>query len=172
MKTKKKEKGRFKIGDWVSFPYGIQQAFAQVIEDRGPLGVNHRHLYRIRFPRDHSEYDSFELPDPYLEPAPPLDKATVLRYLKEGGLVAMLQSNLIGGKEGPRVWLTYGPRGEVTPTFLADRGLIGGELVPFFALQEDKVFTGKIDQVVRFLHSFGLTHTEAEEVLAAVGTAP
>jgi hypothetical protein len=57
-------------------------------------------------------------------------------------------------------------------TFAADRGLVGGAAVPFFALLEDKVFTAKRQQVIDFLASFGLTRAEAEDVVRAVGTAP
>ena len=72
----------------------------------------------------------------------------------------------------PRAWLTFNPRGEVTHTFTAERGVIGGEVVPFFALFVDKVFTAKADEVVRFLTSFGLNASEARAVVDAVGTAP
>jgi hypothetical protein len=44
--------------------------------------------------------------------------------------------------------------------------------VPFFALHEAKVFTGKVEEVVGFLESFGLSRAEAEEIVGAVGTAP
>lgn len=50
--------------------------------------------------------------------------------------------------------------------------MLGGETVPFFALQEDCVFSAKKDEVVGFLTSFGLTRDDAEAVVAAVGTAP
>jgi len=52
------------------------------------------------------------------------------------------------------------------------RGVLGGAKVPYFALHETKVFAGKEEQVIDFLASFGLTRHEAEEVIAAVGTAP
>ena len=69
-------------------------------------------------------------------------------------------------------WLTYKPRGGVTHTFAAERGVVGGSAVPYFALHEEKGFGGKADEVVAFLGSFGLARTEAEDVVAAVGTAP
>jgi len=40
-------------------------------------------------------------------------------------------------------------------TFDAQRGVIGGSAVPFFALHEDRVFAGKKGQVIEFLASFG-----------------
>jgi hypothetical protein len=50
--------------------------------------------------------------------------------------------------------------------------VIGGATVPFFALHEEKVFTGKKAAVLVFLTSFGLSNHDAEDVLAAVGTSP
>ncbi len=92
----------------------------------------------------------------------------------------MLRSSLLtaqgtdlgGGKDQPKVWLTYTPRGRVTHTFVRERGMVGGASVPFFALHEDRVFVGKKEVVAKFLASFGLNRAEAEQVIAAVGTAP
>jgi hypothetical protein len=172
MKTKKPSKPRFKVGDWVSFLFAIQKVVAQVIEDCGPLGYKGRHLYRIRLDRTWTEPDLFELPEDDLEGVPRPDKATILRFLKEGGLVAILQANLCKGKEPPRAWLSYTPEGDLTPTFLAYRGVLGGAAVPYFALIEDKVYAAKQEQVLDFLASLGLDRKEAKEVIAAVGTAP
>jgi hypothetical protein len=52
MRSTKKERARFKVGDWVWFLYGTSNTFAQIIEDRGPLGFKGRHLYRIRIDRE------------------------------------------------------------------------------------------------------------------------
>lgn len=172
MSTTKKASGRFKAGDWVSFRYGTKDLTAQVVEARGPLGVNGRHLYRVRSARDGDEADYFEMPEDELEFASPPDQEAIIQYLKDGGLVAILRSNLGGGKKRPKVWLTYTPRAGVTHTFDADRGVVGGATVPFFALHEGKVFTGKEDEVSRFLETFGLSRKRIDEVLAAVGTAP
>ena len=63
---------RFEVGDWVTFPFGVRKAVAQVIEQRGPLGgVEQRHLYRIRLERESMEPDLFEMPEDLLEPASP-----------------------------------------------------------------------------------------------------
>jgi hypothetical protein len=145
---------------------------AQVVEDRGPLGVNRRRLYRIRLDQEQGESFTFEVAEEDLEPARMPDKAALMRYLREGGLVAILRANLDGSRDGPRAWLTFTPRGGVAHTFEADRGLIGGKPVPYFALHEGKVFTGKAKDVVNFLASFGLTRAEAEETIRVVGTAP
>jgi hypothetical protein len=172
MNTTKNEQPRFKVGDWVAFRFGARDVTARVIEDRGPIGVKGRRLYRISIASELGEPDAFELPGVDLEPAPLPDSTAVMNYLKGGGLVAILRTNLGGGPDQPRAWLTYTPSGKVTHTLLADQGLIGGAPVPFFALHEYKVFTGKQDQVLTFLKSFGLSQTEAGEVLAAVGMAP
>jgi hypothetical protein len=116
LSTVTRKRKRFKVGDWVSFPWGTGNMYAQVIEERGPLGVGGRHIYRIRYELESVEPDSFEMPDDDLDPVPQPDKPAVMRYLKEGGLVAMLQSNLCGGGDQPRAWLTYTSRGELAHT--------------------------------------------------------
>lgn len=171
MSTTNRARPRFKVGDWVSFPFGAGKAFAQVTEDRGPLGVRRRRLYGVRVEREYTEPDSFEMPEEDMEAVPPPDKAAVMQFLKEGGLVSILRSNL-GVRDHPKVWLTYKPRGGITHTFLPERGVVGGAAVPYFALHEDKVFAGKQNEALTFLESFGLSRPEAKEVVAAVGTAP
>jgi hypothetical protein len=52
---------RFLVGDWVRFQYGTRTARAQVIEDRGRLGVARRRLYRVRLAED-ATADAFEMP--------------------------------------------------------------------------------------------------------------
>jgi hypothetical protein len=170
MSTVRTERPKFRLGDWVTFQYGVRPVFAQIIEDRGPLGVNRRRLYRIRFDQELNEPVEFEMPEDEMEKAVPA-KAAILQYLKRGGLVEILQTNLQGGKNPPRVWLTFSPRGEVSYTFDAERGCVGkGTTAPFWALQEDKIFHPKRGAVIDFLRSFDLTREEAEEVVEAVGT--
>jgi len=132
MKTSRKQTGPFRVGDWVSFRYGLRSVGAQVVESRGPLGVNQRPVYRIQLSRKASEPDTFEMPEDELNAADPPDREAVMRYLTQGGLLAILRSNLAGGRNPPRVWLTYTQRGEVTHTSAAERGVIGGETAPFF----------------------------------------
>jgi hypothetical protein len=143
-----------------------------VVEDRGPLGVGRRRLYRVRLDQDPDEPVFFEMPEEHLEPAPSLDKRRIIRYLKEGALVTILRANLSGGRNQPQVWLTSTAQGEPTYTFIAERGLVGGETIPFFALNGDKLFTPKEGEVIRFLTSFGLSRTEAKDVIRTVGTSP
>ncbi|HEY7424048.1 MAG TPA: hypothetical protein VH682_07415 [Gemmataceae bacterium] len=172
MRTTKKKSGPFRLGDWVSFLYGVESAIAQVIELRGPLGFKGRHVYRLRFAGDSDDTNAFELSEDSLEAAPLPDKEAIVNYLKEGGLVAILFGNLEKKREQPKAWLTYKRRGGVTHTFLAERGVVGGAPIPYFALHEEKVYTGKKEEVAAFLTTFGISRTEAEAILAAVGTAP
>ena len=64
-----KQAARFHVGDWVSLLYGTRRLVAQVIEDRGRLGVGGRRLYRIRVDQDQGEPDTFEVREEYLEAA-------------------------------------------------------------------------------------------------------
>jgi hypothetical protein len=172
MSTAETRRRRFRVGDWVCFLYGTRKAFAQVIEDRGPLGYKGRHLYRISILNELAEPNLFEMPEEDLEPAAEPSRTAVIEFLKGGGLVSMLQANLVRGKEPPRAWLSYTSRGEITHTLVRERGVLGGAAIPYFALHEEKVFTGKKGEVLKFLEDFGLTPAEAEQVVAAVGTAP
>jgi hypothetical protein len=69
MKTARKLSRRFKVGDWVSFDYGIRRTIAQVVEDRGALGVQGRRLYRVRPMPSREDSHDFELAEEELEPA-------------------------------------------------------------------------------------------------------
>jgi hypothetical protein len=55
---------KFRKGDRVRFQFGIYSVEGIVKEDRGPLGINGRHLYRVEFPFGlHAESPShIELP--------------------------------------------------------------------------------------------------------------
>ena len=67
-----KSKGpRFHVGDWVTFPFGFQNAVAKIIEDRGPIGVKGRRLYRVELLRDGLEPDRFEVREDDLTTASP-----------------------------------------------------------------------------------------------------
>jgi hypothetical protein len=165
---------KFRLGDWVTFRYGVRPVHAQIIEDRGQLGADRRRLYRIRFEQELdlelNEPVEFEMPEDEMEKSVP-DRAAILRYLSQGGLIEILRTNLSGGKDQPRVWLTYNPRGELSYTFTAERGLMGsGARVPFWTLHENKILPDKRPKVLTFLEELGLTPEEAEEVMEAVGT--
>ena len=185
MSTVKARPPKFRLGDWVTFKYGVWPVVAQIVEDRGPLGAGRRRLYRIRFDQELNEPISFEMPEDEMEKLVPDKDAlshylkqeglkdAILRYLKQGGLVEILRTNIQGGRiqNQPKVWLTHSPRGEVSYTFTSERGLIGnGAIVPFWALHEDRILPHKKSNVLAFLMSFGLTEEEAEQVIEAVGT--
>ena len=163
----------FRVGDWVTFQYGTWRAFAQIIEDRGPLGVNRRRLYRVRLDQGFDEPIAFEMSEDDMERAVP-DKADLLRYPKGGGLADLLQTNLRENEAPPRVWLTFTRKGELTHTINPGLKVTGkGTPVPFFAVLKNKVYTPDKAKVVEYLTtSFGLTQEEAEDVVQAVGTAP
>jgi hypothetical protein len=175
MSTVKTKRPRFRGGDWVSFPYGggDRRAFAQIIESDKPLFVNGHHLYRVRLEQSYTEPAEFTRPDDRMEKAVP-DKATILQYLKRGGLADLLRTNLREGEAPPRVWLTYTPGGDLTHTLNPGLKVAGkGTPAPFFAVLKNKVYALDKAKVIDYLKtSFGLTQEEAEDVVQAVGTAP
>lgn len=157
---------RFRLGDWVTFQYGVRPVFAQIIEDRGPIGADGRRLYRIRLDQDLNEPVSFEMPEDEMVKAVP-EKAAILRYFKQGGLLEILGRNTQGGpiQNQPKVWLTFDPHGKISYTFSAERGLVGnGATVPF-----DGTWPHKWKDVATFLESFGLSQEEARDVMNAFG---
>jgi hypothetical protein len=107
-----------------------------------------------------------------LPPAPPprLDKAKIIEYLKHGGLISILRSGLAGGPA--RAWLCPDTLGNITHTFAAERGVVGGDPIPMAAMFEGKVSKPKQEEVVSYLRSFGLDQREARQVVAFIGTAP
>jgi hypothetical protein len=100
-----------------------------------------------------------------------IDKAKVIEYLVNGGLIAILRSSISGSRNQPRVWLCLDNLGNVTHTFIPERGVLGGQTVPLWAVQDDKILTAKRDSVVSLVESFGSSHQEAERVVSEVGTA-
>lgn len=172
MISEKRSLPRFQAGDWVVVRCEANQVQVQVVEDRGPLGMRGRRFCRVRLDQDPDEPVLFEMPEEQMELASPLDKQRIIRYLEVGGLAKILQANLLGGRSQQRVWLTVTSQGETIHTFTEERGQVGGETVPFFALHNGKVFTPRQEEVIRFLMSFGLTRVEAGAVLHVIGTSP
>jgi hypothetical protein len=169
----------FHVGDRVRFDLGRRKLTGVVVEDRGAIGVGGRRLFQVEVPTDPFEPMMMEMPEDELELVPPgsekvtpLDKGKVIEYLVNGGLISILHSNIAGGKNQPRVWLRPDNLGNITYTFVPERGVIGGQVVPDRAVRAFKVFTPRRDAVVSFVESFGLNHREAERVVAEVGTAP
>lgn len=62
-----KKPGKFRVGQRVRLLYGWRGAIAEVVEDRGPLGVGGRRLYGVRFRVDPWNEISTELPEDSLE---------------------------------------------------------------------------------------------------------
>jgi hypothetical protein len=167
-----KPRPKFRVGDFVRFPYGAYTINAQIVENRGPLGYKGRQLYRVRFQFGEEEKSHIEVTEDEMEPVPLPDRGALLQYLKAGGLVEILRTNLGDRKVSPRVWLTFPSIGTLSFTTDAERGFIGGKQVPYFALFEDKIYIGKQDQVAKFLRSFGLSAAEAVDVIRSIGTGP
>jgi hypothetical protein len=61
MSVVKKRRPRFRVGNVVSFLYGPQRVSAEIIEDRGQLGVYGHRIYRVRVNFDCAESMTFEL---------------------------------------------------------------------------------------------------------------
>jgi hypothetical protein len=58
------QKSRIEVGEWVYVPLGGDPLEAQVVEDRGNLGVNGRRILRISVPWDEGmEPREFEIPE-------------------------------------------------------------------------------------------------------------
>ena len=169
----------FHVGDRVRVDFGRRKLTGVIVEALGPIGARGRHLFQVDIPMDPFDPMSVELPEDEIEAIPPgaevdlpIDKQKITDYLVNGGLISILRSNLSGGKNQPRVWLCLDQLGNVTHTFVPERGVIGGQLVPFWAVHDDKIFTAKRDSVLTFVESFGLNHQQAEKVVSEVGTAP
>ena len=168
----------FQVGDRVTIPLGARRVEGTIVEDRGPFGVNRRRLYRVEVPQDPFDPTNHELPEDEIEVSQrvngdvALSRKAIIDYLKYGGLIAILRSNLTGGKNQPRVWLCFDSLGNVTHTFTKDRGLAGGESVPFSAVHDNHVFTPKRDEILDYLQGFGLSKTDATEIIATVGSLP
>ena len=166
----------FRVGDRIRAPRGRGVAIGTVVEDRGALGVNGGHIYRVLLSMDPEDPESFEYPAEELRPFAgeppfgPADTRRLVRYLRHGGLVSILRANMAGGKYQPRAWLCRDTLGNVTHTFYEERGLVGGQTVPFFALSGEKIFEPKREQVIAYVESFGLSRADAEAIVRRIGT--
>ena len=132
------------VGDSVRVPVGHGKAAGIVTEDRGPIGKGGRHLYQIEVAMDPFDSITVELPEEEFETnalanhSDTLTSEEIVDYLKSGGLIAILRTNL-GGRNQPQVWLCRDSLGNLTHTFIKERGLIGGETVPFFTVPQGRV---------------------------------
>lgn len=62
-------KKKLKIGDLVNVALGNTRWRARLIEDRGPIGVNRRRLFRVQLLDTESEPLLIEVPEDDIEPA-------------------------------------------------------------------------------------------------------
>lgn len=166
----------FRVGDRVRIDLGPHKLTGVIVEDRGAIGIQGRHLFRVDVPMDPFEPMTVELPEDEIEAArteegtAPITKEKIMDYLKNGGLISILRSNISGGKNQPRAWLCLDNLGNVTHTFTPERGILGGQLVPFGAVSDEKIFAPKRDCVVSFVETFDLSYDEADTVVSEVGT--
>jgi hypothetical protein len=154
----------------------VRKVTGTVVEDRGPVGAGGRRLYVVAVPNDPEDPDFHVRSEDELEqdtsPVRPLSSEEVQQFLETGGLISILRRNMAGGMNQPSVWLCRDSLGNVTFTFDEERGLAGGRRVPFFALHGEKVFTPKVEEVVEYITSLGLSEELARAIVANVGTTP
>jgi len=75
MSTPRSRPPQFRLHDWVSLLYGPRTVLAQVVEDRGPIGVHGRRLYRVRIELAQGESTTLEVPEEYLGAVSEADRA-------------------------------------------------------------------------------------------------
>jgi hypothetical protein len=66
-----KTPGKFRVGDRVRIRHGFRGMIAEVVEDRGRIGVGGRRLYAVKFRLDEWNEHTSELPEESLEPVEP-----------------------------------------------------------------------------------------------------
>ncbi len=158
------------------FTLGTTPVHGVVIDDRGPIGANRVRIFRVRVPNDPYDEDVIEMPEDELalehKRVESISDGDIVNYLGHGGLVQILKANMSGGKNQPRVWLGRDSLGNVVHTFIAERGSVGGATIPCSALHDNRVFTPRLDEVLSFLLTFGLSECDAKQVATAIGTAP
>lgn len=176
--SKTRGKSSFRVGDRVRIDVAPHKYSGVIVEDLGPFGGQGRHLFEIEVPNDPFEPMSMFRSEDEMEAIPPgadvvrsIDKERIAEFLVHGGLVSMLWENRMGGKYQPRAWLCLDQLGNVTYTFVPERGVVGGQVVPSGAVRDGKIFKPKREAVRSFVESFGLSPQEAEEVVSEVGTA-
>jgi len=166
----------FKKGDKVWVPLAVGRVRGAVIEDRGPLGLEGRHVYRVSVPNDPYVSEEYTLSEDELtlldereeqseheQPAP----NAIMEFLVDGGLIAILQTN------GPeRVWLRRDASGNLTFTFMEGYSATGGHVPPAYALHGERIFSPKEREVSEFIQSFGLSEEQAEHIVSSIGKAP
>lgn len=61
------DEGEVTVGTRVRFRFGFGDVTGRVTEDRGPIGVQSRHLYRIVYQTESQPKSSIELPATFFE---------------------------------------------------------------------------------------------------------
>jgi hypothetical protein len=85
MSSTKRQPPLFHIGDWVKFDYGAKKVSARIVEDRGPLGVHGRRLYRVQLDEKLGDASTFEMPENELDATtPPVRLSYDVRYIRQG----------------------------------------------------------------------------------------
>ena len=124
----------FRVGEHVTVDFGPRKLTGVIVEDRGAIGVQGRHLFTVDVPMDPFDPMTIEVPEDEIvrtqAGVPKMDNTKIIEYLTNGGLVSILRSNA-GGKNQPNVWLCLDNLGNVTHTFLPERGVRGGKVAPF-----------------------------------------
>jgi hypothetical protein len=62
--------GKFQVGQLVRLLHGFRGMIAEVVEDRGPIGVRGRRLYAVKLRLDPWNEHTTELPEESLEAVP------------------------------------------------------------------------------------------------------
>jgi hypothetical protein len=168
---------KYRFGDRVQFEFGGRIVWGMITEDRGIIGHDGRRVYYVSMPFDPYDSELNIKDEEELEPDTisrvPLEKAEIIGFLKNSGLTSILVWNPSSEREDPAVWLSRGAHGQITYTFSARRGMIGGRMIPYLAHQTPgRIVAEKREEVADFLLSFGLTPEEAEDVIQAVGVTP
>jgi hypothetical protein len=74
---------KFKVGDWVSYPWSPKLGLAKVIEVGGPLAPGGEEVYRLRLVEDWGEVREFYRRESELQLAEPPEREPVPRSEEE-----------------------------------------------------------------------------------------
>jgi hypothetical protein len=71
----RKNRPKFKVGDWVAYGVASSRHVAEVIADLGTVGVRRVQYYKLREPMWYGEPEDYEFAEMSLEPATEADLA-------------------------------------------------------------------------------------------------
>ncbi len=103
---------QFRVGELVRFRHGPRTGEAEIIEDRGPLGVGGQRIYRIRLESAYGEPDMFEVSEDHIELASFTDAELVQRRIESDRnviqhLLGHLDEFAIGKLESPQKLVAF-----------------------------------------------------------------